>query len=166
MDKTNKKNCCKRFLSRLYFIIESYDDFNYSAPPWTTLCIIFNMLCCLLTLPLILFTYLFNCQNTWLNINNLMIVLMFYFGTIICTSVIFAIIITVHDNKIYKKNEIISWAWFSKSIRRKKNQQIISIGNYCFCTVVFNTIGYQHIYCHIFMFELSTNSFNNATLIE
>ena len=39
-----------------------------------------------------------------------MLVLMFYFGTIICISVIFAIIITARDNKNYKKNEIISWA--------------------------------------------------------
>lgn len=120
MDKTKKKNCCKCFLSRLYFIIESYDDFNYSAPPWTTLCIIFNMLCCLLTLQLVLFTYLFNCQNTWLNINNLMLVLMFYFGTIICISVIFAIIITARDNKNYKKMKLLAGHDFLNRLEEKR----------------------------------------------
>ena len=120
MDRTNEKKCCKRFLSRLYFIIESYDNFNYSAPPWTTLCLIFNMLYCFLALPLVLFKYLFNWQNTWLNTNNLMLLLMFYFGTILCTSVVFAIIITVHDDEKYKKMKSLAGYDFLNRLEEKR----------------------------------------------
>lgn len=98
------KTCCKRFLSKLYFIIESYDNFNYSVPPLTTLFMIFNMLGCIFfTFPLVLYKYLIDYQITWLNKNNLLSIIMFYLGAIFCLSAFFAVIMTAHDRRNYKK---------------------------------------------------------------
>lgn len=45
-----KNNSLKKYLSRLYFWFESYDNFSYSSPPWTTLLIMINILIFILLL--------------------------------------------------------------------------------------------------------------------
>ena len=91
-------------LSRIYFWFESYDRFNYSAPPWTTLLMISNIICCLVLLIIDFFVVLTGCPIA--SFTGKTIPFMFlYLGYLIVISTLLTIILESNDKKNRKKME-------------------------------------------------------------
>lgn len=90
-------------LSRIYFWFESYDRFNYSALPWTTLLMISNIICCLILLTIDVLVVLAGCHVASFNGKTITFVIL-YLGSIFVVSTLLTIILESNDKKNRKKN--------------------------------------------------------------
>ena len=100
----SKKYCLIILLSRIYFWFESYDRFNYSAPPWTTLLMISNIICCLILLIIDFFVVLTGCHVDSFNGKTISFVIL-YLGSLVVVPTLLTIILESNDKKIRKKME-------------------------------------------------------------
>lgn len=91
-------------LSRIYFWFESYDRLNYSAPPWTTLLMISNIICCLILLTIDFLVVLAGCHVASFNGKTITFVIL-YLGSIFVVSTLLTIILESNDKKNRKKME-------------------------------------------------------------
>ena len=91
--------------SRIYFWVESYDVFNYSVPPITSLFYIFQFIGCLFPLFLRIFGYFSNNNFAYMSeIGGNKMILYFYL-TIFLITTIMTIVLQANDGKNYKKME-------------------------------------------------------------
>ena len=142
----NNNNNFLSILARIYFRIESYDEFNYSAPPWTTLLMIFDMLGCFITLPLALYKYLAGCKYVWLNENSLKPFLLCFWGAVVSISTLLSIIMEIDGRKKYKRMELYAGGDFLKQLEEKRDQrsfflEVFVYINLFFAPILINTLS-------------------------
>lgn len=145
MDK-NSNNTLLCLLARIYFRIESYDNFNYSAPPWTTLFMIFGMIGCFFTLPLALYKYLSDWQITWLNANDVIICLLCFWGAVVAISIAISILLVINSGKYYKRMELYAGRDFLKQLEETRIKRffildVIVFMNLFFAPILINTFS-------------------------
>ena len=118
--KKNSDNTFLCFLAKIYFRIESYDNFNYSVPPWTTLFMIIGLIGCFFTLPLVLYKYLSDWQITWLNANDVIICLLCFWGAVVAISIALSILLVIKSGKYYKRMESYAGNDFLKQLEETR----------------------------------------------
>ena len=144
--KKNSDNSFLCFLAKIYFRIESYDNFNYSVPPWTTLFMIFGMIGCFFTLPLVLYKYLSDWQITWLKANDVIICLLCFWGAVVAISIALSILLVIKSGKYYKRMESYAGNDFLKQLEETRTQrsfilEVIVFMNLFFAPILINTFS-------------------------
>ena len=144
--KKNSDNTFLCFLAKIYFRIESYDNFNYSVPPWTTLFMIFGMIGCFFTLPLALYKYLSDWQITWLNANDVIICLLCFWGAVVAISIALSILLVIKSGKYYKRMESYAGNDFLKQLEETRTQrsfilEVVVFMNLFLVPILINTLS-------------------------
>ena len=144
--KKNSDNTFLCFLAKIYFRIESYDNFNYSVPPWTTLFMIIGMIGCFFTLPLVLYKYLSDWQITWLNANDVIICLLCFWGAVVAISIALSILLVIKSGKYYKRMESYAGNDFLKQLEETRTQrsfilEVVVFMNLFFAPIFINTFS-------------------------
>ena len=144
--KKNSDNTFLCFLAKIYFRIESYDNFNYSVPPWTTLFMIIGLIGCFFTLPLVLYKYLSDWQITWLNANDVIICLLCFWGAVVAISIALSILLVIKSGKYYKRVESYAGKDFLKQLEETRTQrsfilEVIVFMNLFFAPILINTFS-------------------------
>ena len=144
--KKNSDNTFLCFLAKIYFRIESYDNFNYSVPPWTTLFMIIGLIGCFFTLPLVLYKYLSDWQITWLNANDVIICLLCFWGAVVAISIALSILLVIKSGKYYKRMESYAGNDFLKQLEETRIQssfilEVIVFMNLFFAPILINTFS-------------------------
>lgn len=148
--KKNSDNTFLCFLAKIYFRIESYDNFNYSVPPWTTLFMIIGMIGCFFTLPLVLYKYLSDWHITWLNANDVIICLLCFWGTVEAISIALSILLVIKSGKYYKRMESYAGKDFLKQLEETRTQrsfilEVIVFMNLFFAPILINTFSVLYL---------------------
>ncbi len=144
--KKNSDNTFLCFLAKIYFRIESYDNFNYSVPPWTTLFMIIGLIGCFFTLPLVLYKYLSDWQITWLNANDVIICLLCFWGAVVAISIALSILLVIKSGKYYKRMESYAGNDFLKQLEETRTQrsfilEVVVFMNLFFAPIFINTFS-------------------------
>ena len=148
--KKNSDNTFLCFLAKIYFRIESYDNFNYSVPPWTTLFMIIGMIGCFFTLPLVLYKYLSDWHITWLNANDVIICLLCFWGTVVAISIALSILLVIKSGKYYKRMESYAGNDFLKQLEETRTQrsfilEVVVFMNLFLVPILINTLSIMYL---------------------
>ena len=134
MDKNSTLLC---LLAKLYFRIESYDNFNYSVPPWSTSFMIFGIIWCFVTLPLALCKYLSYCEFAWLDGSSLKPFLGILFLVIATSSTVITIILEANGRKNYKRMELQAGREFLKQLEETRVKRPFALEVFVFACLFF-----------------------------
>ena len=120
---SNKTNVCLRLFSKIYFWVESYDVFNYSVPPETTLFYIFHCIGCLFPLSLRIYGYFSNYNFTFFSEKGGNKILLCFYVTIIVITTIMTIVLQANDGKNYKKMETYAGEDFLQQLDERREKR-------------------------------------------
>lgn len=117
-----KNDRLKESLSRFYFWFENYDNFNYSAPPWSTLLIIINILFFIFFISIdMICIFLDRSITCFVGKSNLLIIV--YVFSLFLLSTIMSIILISNNKKIYKRMMLLAGKDYLNSLWMKRKKQ-------------------------------------------
>jgi len=125
----------KKVLSQIYFWFESYDNFNYSAPPWTTFLMISNIFCCIILLMIDLYYYSFSYSITCFY-GKISQLLLLYIGILVAMSTILSIALVANGNNNKKRMEKYAGKKYLKLLYEKREKRSFFLECVVYLTLV------------------------------